>query len=73
MARKLTSNEQSLFEIIRGAPNIALARVTYDGQETAAICAVVDDSDGSGAGTMTPLAILVTGKMFPRITNPFTD
>lgn len=63
--RPVTMDEQALFDRIRCHPDIGLVSVTFDGEDTAALAHVDVE-----AGTIFPLAILITPAMFARLTPP---
>lgn len=82
MPRDLTVQEKQIYEYIRQAhpQEIALIQTEFDGEETAVICditveveATADDigkGEGSLQAKITPLAVLVTPAMFPKLVNP---
>ncbi len=64
----LTEDESVTFERIKYGKNIALVRVTFDGEETAALARVSQDEQGWL--TVVPVAVLVTEAMAGKLAGP---
>lgn len=70
--RPLTDYEKDTFSFIQHAhgEDIALVQTAFDGEPTAVIAAVSRDGESY---VLSPLAVLVTPGMLPRLTDPTQD
>lgn len=65
----ITEEHKALFEALRDPDftNFALVHTTFDGEPTSAIAAITRQD---GIYQIAPVAVIVTEKMFMRMTNP---